>query len=283
MGKTGKRRTLLVMLCLGIALLFSAMPVQATTEVHVIKYAADGMTILSETTVNYTWMEANLPVYGDGSTHYYFQGPTFNDSDPWDPAEYQNVLSRDFGAVKGTDVKDLCELVGGMSPGDEIKIKAPDGFYKKFNYTNVYNDHGNETLNNKQGPMVLCWYNGEESLTGEHQGVGYPPDYYTGIRLIFFADNSTNPWGYHVFGDWDMHECLSEKYWYNYSGIWPSTSGLSVKYVSKIAIYSSEAPTPTPTPGPPVAVPEYNIFGLLGLIGILSVVLAVATSKRERE
>jgi hypothetical protein len=32
----------------------------------------------------------------------------------------------------------------------------------------------------------------------------------------------------------------------------------------------------------PKPVPDYNIFGLLALIGILSMVLAVATSKRRR-
>jgi len=66
------------------------------------------------------------------------------------------------------------------------------------------------------------------------------PDYYEGMRIISFADNSTNPWGWHVFGNWDMHECLAPKYWHNYSGIWPSSSGLSVKHVSELLIYSME-------------------------------------------
>ena len=45
----------------------------------------------------------------------------------WDQSESVNVDSRDYGAVAGTNVKDLCELVGRMSPGDEVKIKSPDG------------------------------------------------------------------------------------------------------------------------------------------------------------
>ncbi len=49
---------------------------EPTTEVHVIRYAENG-TILNETTVTYEWMEGNLPVYGDGVTHYYHQGPVF--------------------------------------------------------------------------------------------------------------------------------------------------------------------------------------------------------------
>jgi len=58
------------------------------------------------------------------------------------------------------------------------------------------------------------------------------------MRLIFFADD-------HVFGHWDMHECMAPEYWYNYTdndGGHPSSGGLSVKYVDKIAIYSRRAP-----------------------------------------
>lgn len=249
MVNTMKRIYMILAMLLCIVIVNSAIPALAadpTTEVHVVKYAADGTTILDETTVNYTWMEANLPVLGDGSTHYYFQGPVFEDEwnevhpgepyNMWNPGEDVNVESRDYGAVKGTDVKDLCELVGGMSPGDEVKIKAPDGFNKWFAYENVYSPDP------EQGKIGVCWYNGEESITGEPQGTGYPgafPNYYTGMRLMFFADTSTNPWGYHCFGDWNMHEYLDEKYWHYYT-TYPSTSGLSVKWVSDILIYSSE-------------------------------------------
>jgi len=61
----------------------------------------------AQTTVTYQWMEANLPVLGDGTTHYYHQGPVFID-DPdehgqalrWNPAEDTNVDTKDMGAVK---------------------------------------------------------------------------------------------------------------------------------------------------------------------------------------
>ena len=87
----------------------------ATTEVDVVRYASDGVTILDETTVNYTWMEANLPVLGDGTTHYYHQGPVFVDDANetleqelrWNPEEDTNVQEKDQGAVKGTNLKDL--------------------------------------------------------------------------------------------------------------------------------------------------------------------------------
>jgi hypothetical protein len=92
--------------------------------------------------------------------------------------EMQNLgFPNHVGAVKGTNLKDLCNIVGGMSPGDTVKIKATDGFTKTFAYENVY------TPPTRQGPMVITWY---------HSGDGYVPQYRDGMRLIFFADNSTN-------------------------------------------------------------------------------------------
>lgn len=204
-----------------------------TTSVTIIKYDTDGTTILDQETVTWEWMRDNLPVQGNGITHYYHQGPTFDDSTEelkWDPGETVNVDSRDYGACKGTDVKDLCDLVGGASAGDTIKIKASDNFAKWFDYENVY------TPKPEQGKMVVTWY-----TTDMPEGdSGYVPDYYSGMRLVFFAQ-TLNPDGKHVFGDWDMHETLAESRWhYYYDGkMWPSSSGLSVKYVRYIEIYSS--------------------------------------------
>lgn len=213
-----------------LLLVFMIPAAAATSEVHVVKYAPDGTTVLDERTVDFTWMEENLPVLGDGVTHYYHQGPTFNESDLWDPAEYQNVDTRDLGAVKGTAVSDLCDLVGGMAPGDTLKVEAEDGFYKQFSYESVYEEDP------RKGTMGIAWHVGEDSLTGDPQGSGYVPDYYDGMRLIFFADISSNPWGWHVFGNNDMKETLPENEWHFFGGDWPSTSGLSVKHVSELAI-----------------------------------------------
>ncbi|MDD1697329.1 MAG: hypothetical protein LUQ36_03105, partial [Methanoregula sp.] len=181
----------------------------ATTEVHIVKYAADTTTVMNEKTVTYQWMEANLPVMGDGITHYYHQGPVFvDDADPareeelrWNAAEDTNVQEKDMGAVKGTSLKDLCDLAGGMAPGDVVKIKADDGFTKTFAYENIY------LPNPRQGPMVIAWY---------HNSEGYVPEYRTGMRLIFFADNSTNPWGIHAFGNNDWRKSAASEYWYYY-------------------------------------------------------------------
>jgi PKD repeat protein len=219
---------------LAAVLLLSPVMAAGTTSVHIVKYANDNTTILNETTVNYTWMEANLPVLGDGSTHYYSQGPTFNDSDIWDDAEWQNIVpDRDWGAVKGTDVKDLCNLVGGMSAGERVKIKASDGFSKTFPYEYIY------TPNPRQGPMGITWYRSDD---------GYVPNYSNGMRLVMFADAKIdtfgwNTSGWHVFGNADMRDSWAPEYWANFSGTWPSSGQASIKTVSDILIYSN---TPAP-------------------------------------
>ena len=71
-----KNVLLILTICLA-AVLFSAAGLAATTEVHIIKYSPDTTTVLGEKTVTYQWMEQNLPIYGDGVTHYYHQGPVF--------------------------------------------------------------------------------------------------------------------------------------------------------------------------------------------------------------
>jgi hypothetical protein len=221
-----------VMLLLFAGATYLVQAAEPTTSVHIIKYASDGITILDETTVDYAWMEANLPVQGDGVTHYYHQGPVF-EGDKWDPEEMTNL--KDKGAVMGTDIKDLCELVGGMSPGGQVTIHAVDGYYVEFGYANVY-----EPLD-RQGPIVLCWYNGEEVDIGEHYGKGYPPSYYNAMQLVFMAE-TTNAEGKYVFGNWDMHECLPMEAQYFYGELYPSTNGLSVKWVDEIRIYTGGMP-----------------------------------------
>jgi hypothetical protein len=243
-------------LALIFVLVVSVMPLaispaeaaDVTTSVTVTKLANDGTTILDQVTVTLAEMMAGsleLPIYGDGETHYYHQGPTFDLDNMWDsgiapepaPGETVNVDSRDYGAAKGNDVKDLCEmLTSGASPGDEIKIKASDGFSKTFDYEDVY------TPEPEQGKLIVTWYTKDaDGMPGEYYVDS--GNYTTGMRLVFFAE-TTSPEGKYVFGDWDMHETLAESRWhYYYDGtLWPSSSGLSVKWVSDIIIYSSEEP-----------------------------------------
>ena len=153
-------------------------------------------------------------------------------------------------ALKGSNVKDLCDLVGGMDPGDTVVIKAIDGWNMDFAYKNVYE------YSDREGPMVLVWWSNEAA---EHPSHGYTgPDFPEGMRLYWFADTSVNPWGLHIFGNWDWHEAAASEYWYYFysSGeFYPTTTGLSGKYISEIKIYSNE-------PVPPVA--QFSAVPLTG-------------------
>ncbi|MGB4235590.1 MAG: argininosuccinate synthase [Methanoregulaceae archaeon] len=280
--ETGERIVLPrgIVFCIICMLSLSMGACAATTSLNIVKYGDDGITILDETAVTYEWMEQNLPVQGDGSTHYYHQGPVFlDDPDPatqemlrWNPPEDKNVQEKDMGALKGTDLRDLCELVGGMSPGDTVKIRSVDGFVKEFSYRNVYFPPP------RQGPLVVTWWKAD---------AGYVPDYREGMRLVFFADTGTNPWGIHAFGNWDWHESADQEYWYYYSQgdqKYPTTTGLSVQYISDILIYpGSPAQTEPPrTTTHATRAPTQAGFSLHVIMGALTVgvVLVFTTKKR---
>jgi len=244
---------------LGLLLLAPAPALaEPTSSLTIIELGPDGA-VMNSTTVDDRWLETNLPVQGDGVTHYYHQGPVF-EGDKWDPNETVNL--KDRGAVKGTDVKDLCSLVGGLRPGDEAMIASADGYNVIYGYETLVHPPS------RQGPLVVAWYNGADAASGEKQGTGYPPDFNTGMRLVFFADTSTNPEGLHVFGNTDMLEALPENAQYFYNDLLPSTSGISVKWVSEVRVYrggfkgdrhapvkslSETNATATPTPSPTTA------------------------------
>lgn len=215
----------------------SVVASNATSSVHVVKIGGDNQ-VLAETTKTYEWLQDNLPKQGDGITHYYHQGPIF-EGDMWDPSETQNL--KDKGAVMGTSLKDLCELVGGMSRENEIMLKAVDGWHTEFAYENIYEPR------EEQGVITLCWYSGEDALFGERYGEGYPGNYYTAMQIVFLA-GTTNVDGKYVFGNSDMKICLpDEKYQHFYEGL-ASTNGLSGKWINEVVIFSGEPPV-TPSEG----------------------------------
>jgi hypothetical protein len=223
-GKMSKR---LMSILIGLALLVSIAIIPAppavadgTSSLQIVKYAADGVTILNETIINYSQMESQLPVQGDGITTYYHQGPTFDGNNLWDPDETLNLKTK--GAPKGTDLKDLCELVGGMYPGDTVRISAIDGFSKTFDYSNVYNPAP------RQGKIVITWYSDQ---------YGYVPTWEDGMLLVFFAQ-TTNAAGQYVFGNEDMRLTLPVDRWH-YFDIYPSSNGFAVKNINRIAIFSA--------------------------------------------
>ena len=226
----------------GISFALSVKAATPTTSVHIVKYAEDGITVIEEVTKTYEELESSLPVQGDGVTHYYTQGPTFDPDNLWDPDETLNL--KDKGALMGTDVKDLCDLVGGMGENDTVTIRASDGYGNDiFPYANVY------TPDPRQGKMVICWYNGNviDEDSGEELFPGYVPDYEKGMLLAFFTTvpTTTGPnTGKLVFGHQDMKDCFpaSNYHWYSDGGIdYPSTNGAYYKWVSEIKIYTNGA------------------------------------------
>jgi hypothetical protein len=218
-------RSVRILVGLALLLLVGSVPAPPavaarTTSIQVAKYAGDGVTVLGERTIDYAEMQSLLPVQGDGTRTYYHQGPTFDPSDLWDPGETLNLKIK--GALKGTDLKDLCDLVGGMSPGDTVKLTAVDGFSKTFDYANVYNPAP------RQGKMVVSWYSDRD---------GYVPTWDDGMMLVFFAE-TTNAQGQYVFGNEDMRQTLPENRWHYYD-TFPSSNGFTMKNINRISILST--------------------------------------------
>jgi hypothetical protein len=196
------------------------------TSLTITKYAADGTTVENQTTVTYEWLRDNLAVQGDGSTHYYTQGPTFDPANLWDPTESSPGDSlKDKGALKGTDLKDLCNLVGGAAHGDTVQVKAADGYNDVFDAENIYSPVA------RQGPIVICWWN-----NGLYTGA-----WTDGMLLAFFPTVGRASDGLLIFGHQDMQDCLPEANWHwYYDGAiqYPSTNGMYLKWVSQVNIYS---------------------------------------------
>ena len=256
-------------------ILMVGMGSAATTEVHIVRLADDGITIVNETTVTYQWMEAKLPVFGDGNTYYYYQGPIFEgewetnygvnypeyrtdwegtpplwtaSEERWDrfwngnsyvQNEEVNWQSKNLGKLKGTNIKDLCDLVGGIPVGQKIRVAASDNVFMDLPYSAIYEPTP------QLGPYVLTWWSvgaGESGATSGYTG----PDYTNGMRTTFFSDTSRNPSGEHVAGLGDQAEGLPEEYWYYFGGDYPSMGGWTLKYVDRIYVYTYD-PVPPPT------------------------------------
>jgi len=255
LGKLAVMLTVVAMLFSLCAFDLNEASAASTTSLTIKKLASDKTTVLDQRTVTFQELRegqlsdgTTMPILGDGITHYYHQGPVFvDDPDPetqellrWNEEEDLNWDSKDMGALKGTNVRDLCELVGGMAEGDTLQFKAIDGFKKDFAYKNVYQ------YSDREGPMVVCWYN-----NGEYPDSGFRD----GMRLVWFAEATYKegpsnimglPTGYyHVFGNWDWRLAAEPQYWYYYNNQYPTTTGLSVQTVSEITIFSTQTPKTT--------------------------------------
>ncbi len=111
-----------------------------------------------------------------------------------------------------------------MAAGEELKVRSSDGWNRMYAYQNVYQ------YSSREGPMVLTW-----QRDGQYPDTGYAE----GMRLVWFADTSVNPWGVHAFGNWDWHEAADARVLVLLSGQYPTTTGLSGQNVSDLIIYSS--------------------------------------------
>jgi Oxidoreductase molybdopterin binding domain len=278
---------ILIVICSPLLSIEFVSAAGATSNVHVVKYASDGLTVLVERTVSYEWMQQMLKVYGDGKTHYYHQGPIF-EGDVWDPEEIHNL--KDKGAVKGTSIKDLCDMAGGMSNGDKVMLVAVDGWHAEFGYSNIYEPE------ERQGIMTLCWYNGGYAQEDQY-GQGYPGNntFDSAIQLVFMT-SFPNQEGKFVFGNSDMKLALpQEKYQHFYGGQFPSTNGLAGKWIAEVRIYSGGIPSDvkidyTTSNYPPSDSGDISgNFGsipwlpvTLGIFGILFATLAIFVTAKLR-
>lgn len=267
---SGMKNVCWCLLIMGMLLVILVSPVAGAPTTALTVSVIENNTSVWEQTIDYHWMEQNLPIIGDGIIHYYHQGPVFQ-GDPWNPNESVNL--RDMGAIKGTSVLDICNLSGGLRDGDEVMIKAADGYHVQYDADFLQSPHP------RAGPLTIAWYNGAESGAGERQGTGYVPEYYTGMRLIICASENPDT-GKRVFGNADMQVALPAQAQYFYSGLYPSTGGLSSKWVDEVRIYRGgftgdrtaplkDTPVQTPTQAAgssPLTLPVL-VLSLLGLCG----------------
>jgi hypothetical protein len=163
-------------------------------------------------------------------------------------------------------------------------ILAVDGWHTEFAYSNVYEP------SDMQGLIALCLYNGGYSQEGDSSGVGYPANnaYNSAIQIVFMA-KTTNREGKHVFGNSDMKVALpEEKYQHFYEGNYPSTNGLSGKWISEIRIYSGgikpgmkiDLEANQGTTGTAKSIPWLAI--ILGLAGLLLICVTIYFQRKKR-
>ena len=198
---------------------------EGSIPLTIVKYADDGVTELSNVTVTWEWMADNLPVYGDGVTEYKFEGLCWPPNDPWDMAETYPGGFKVSEAMKGTSIRELCDIAGGMDPGTEIKFVATDGWTSKLSYDVIYQPA------DCVGEPVLAWYSADWG--------GPMPNYEDGFRIFFATDD-------YIFGQKDMYEGIPFVYWHYNSGL-PSCAGLSARMVTRIELTTYADPTWTLT------------------------------------
>jgi hypothetical protein len=117
------------------------------------------------------------------------------------------------------------------------------------------------------------------------------------MRLVFFADNSTNMDRKHVFGNQDMREVMPEETIHLFDNLYPSTSGYTVKWVDEIRIYSggyngsadllpksyqSKMDETYPAPPAPQSTPTANMYVFLPVFAVM-ILYGISCFKRWKE
>ena len=116
--------------------------------------------------------DSGFDVIGDGTTLYRYEGITNNPDDVWDADETYPGGFKIANAVKGTRIRDLCDLVGGMGAGTDITFVAKDGFETTLPYSCIYTD---PSVQARQGDAILAWW-------GDGK---YVPDYADGMFILY--------------------------------------------------------------------------------------------------
>ena len=200
-----------------------APPTQAPA-ITIEKYDESG-TIIATETIEWSEIIANqnqFPVIGgDDGTQYTFQGLVFEEDGEkigeglgWDLEEKYLIGNYKVNTVaKGTAVRDLTDLVGGMGVNDEIKFVCTlDGWTTTLDYNVIYEPHP------RLGTAFLSWYADGKTV----------PEYSQGPRLLFTSDDN-------MFSHADMYESVNSLYWHYNSGR-ASAPGLSAQMVDLIQI-----------------------------------------------
>jgi len=223
-----KARVIPAACCLIIALLFVAAPAMAaTTQVNVTKYYDNNYAlVMNSTTRNIAQLQGISSVYSNGPV--YMQKGTFDPNDVWGNA---NQGMSYYGEHNGTYVSNITDLVGGMSDGDELYVLGIDlPITRYFGFDNVYTPH------ERQGDMVLAWWDNETGLAGDTWNSGLCLFFYTPPSSHGVADslNLTNRDMEASFDSW-YQRFTPDKF--NPSALYPVATGLMVKNVTDLAIY----------------------------------------------
>ncbi len=122
-------------------------------------------------------------------------------------------------AFRGVPMEVLVEMVGGMNPGDELRVTSHDGYYQDYTYYNVYPDLD---LLSIQGQFIMACVSDEEEI----------PKWSHGPRTIFLAPDEefSNTDAMYTSG-------IGQGYFSN-----PSAGGRSVRNAWKVEVRPGRSP-----------------------------------------